>query len=123
MDTLAELCSILHGCIDAEQDQDARNAVQLSLFKILQDTQARFVFRAQNYLRNEIQMFKPSVADLDYPKRLDGKCQASKPVEVSYRIEMTATSVDTSSPYGKWYPTLERTLYILSKLYVSIQVL
>jgi hypothetical protein len=37
---------------------------------VLQDTQARLVFRAQNFIRSDLQMFTPTPDDVDYPNRL-----------------------------------------------------
>jgi hypothetical protein len=79
IDDLAELCQSLIGYIAASENvaspieyatsqmkrDDSVAAVQFLVRKTLQDAQQRLVFRAQQYIRAEIQGFKPRVEDIE----------------------------------------------------------
>ena len=41
-----------------------------ALARMIQDTQERLIFCAQTHIRDEIEGFSPSAADLDYPQKL-----------------------------------------------------
>lgn len=50
-----------------ETKLDVGNLIYMN---ILQDGQARLVFRAQTYIRTELEQFQPTAEDLNYPQCL-----------------------------------------------------
>ncbi|KAM0745864.1 Sec34-domain-containing protein [Meredithblackwellia eburnea MCA 4105] len=92
---------------------------------VLQDAQTRLVFRSQAVIEAEVDRFVPSKADLDYPGILvregggagrgvgiewdddadDGDAETGKGFRVPRESEMR-----------DWYPTLRKTVWVLSKL-------
>ncbi|RUP45831.1 LOW QUALITY PROTEIN: Sec34-like family-domain-containing protein, partial [Jimgerdemannia flammicorona] len=184
--------NIFHHGSGSEDGQDQGLAFSYLIRHVLQDAQQRLIFRAQSYIRTEIQVFMPKPEDLDYPAKLrslrrssilsqptstrsisfptavrqsDGP--ATLTVEEDGSETMVATDGDTSKPtswadtttadattvasptlsqrplslynanvssltstdpsitaemYKGWYPTLQRTLWILSKLYRCVKV-
>lgn len=73
--------------------------------RILEDIQERLIFLSQKFILDHISTFYPAPADLDYPKRLEVQ-------DVTKEANL----------YAHWYPTLEKTLMFLSRLYMSIDV-
>ncbi|RUS30631.1 hypothetical protein BC938DRAFT_479139 [Jimgerdemannia flammicorona] len=184
--------NIFHHGSGSEDGQDQGLAFSYLIRHVLQDAQQRLIFRAQSYIRTEIQVFMPKPEDLDYPAKLrslrrssifsqptstrsisfptavrqsDGP--ATLTVEEDGSETMVATDGDISKPtswadtttadattvasptlsqrplslynanvssltstdpsitaemYKGWYPTLQRTLWILSKLYRCVKV-
>ncbi|KAG9299881.1 hypothetical protein G9A89_005410 [Geosiphon pyriformis] len=112
---------------------------------VLQDTQQRLVFRAQTYIDNNIKKFVPEPSDLDYPDRLkvtqepttrvlNPEIELDHPSTSSFGPALLAVQQDndsdrpmtplsffnvsdTSEEYRNCFTTLQRTLWILSKLY------
>ena len=74
------------------------------MHRMIQDAQERLILCMQKYIRDEIEGFVPTSADLDYPAKLVAAEQASAPL------------------YATWYPSLEHTLLCLSKGYHFIKV-
>lgn len=142
MNVLSELCTLLQSLmmLDADDDdedededvevegggddiQNGNNATKTNLRhgltfsflieSILQDTQARLVFRASNYLASDVANFVPTANDLDYPEKLKGqqvtRGQGEKTDEV--------VSIVNRAEKSTWYPTLNRTMWLLRKLY------
>lgn len=103
IDTLAELCTILNVGI-ADDTGDAAQAFVSVASEMLQDVQQRLVYRAQQYVRTSISGFAPSPQDLDYPRKLQAVPQSG---------EAGADQLGLAS----WYPTLSRSLLLLSQLY------
>lgn len=81
--------------------------------RMLQDVQERLTYLTFLYIRDEIKTFIPSQTDLDYPRRLTAPIQNLPPNEHSL--------LPFKSKY-QWYPTLERTLTALSRLYLAVDV-
>ncbi|RLN55411.1 hypothetical protein BBJ28_00023375 [Nothophytophthora sp. Chile5] len=69
------------------------------MHRMIQDAQERLILCMQKYIRDEIEGFAPTAADLDYPAKLVAAEQAG------------------ASLYATWYPSLEHTLLCLSKGY------
>ncbi|DAZ93461.1 TPA: LOW QUALITY PROTEIN: hypothetical protein N0F65_006520, partial [Lagenidium giganteum] len=70
--------------------------VEPVMHRMIQDAQERLILCVQKFIRDEIEGFVPTPADLDYPNKL----------------------LDTNaSIYASWYPALEHTLLCLSKVY------
>lgn len=110
---------------------------------VLQDTQTRLVFRAQYIVEAEVLHYAPEPADLDYPGRLAGTGQdggkgKGKAVPSLSRwqqdlggnnamgiVEVDGTPVFRLPPdeiLDSWYPTLKKTLWILSRLHSYVNV-
>ncbi|XP_075209854.1 conserved oligomeric Golgi complex subunit 3 isoform X2 [Lycorma delicatula] len=74
LETLAELCSILH--VEMLQEHVHNSPAALEAFgsvaeQLLQDVQERLVFRTHLYLKTDIAQYKPSPGDLAYPEKLE----------------------------------------------------
>uniref|UniRef100_A0AAV1V976 Conserved oligomeric Golgi complex subunit 3 n=1 Tax=Peronospora matthiolae TaxID=2874970 RepID=A0AAV1V976_9STRA len=74
------------------------------MHRMIQDAQERLILCMQKYIRDEIEGFMPTAADLDYPAKLEAAEQASAPL------------------YATWYPSLEHTLLCLSKGYHYVKL-
>ncbi|RKO83376.1 hypothetical protein BDK51DRAFT_33551, partial [Blyttiomyces helicus] len=156
IDALSELCYTLQLYLESPEvtngepqakDEDA-TAVKFVVRKILEDAQQRLVFRAQAYIRQEIEGFRPRDEELMILARGRGLPQ---PIALSTSLDVApvlgnasgasdVAVLDVESPDdveppvlderpnavtigtlvyggGEWYPTLQRTLYILGKLH------
>ncbi|EFA80151.1 oligomeric Golgi complex component [Heterostelium album PN500] len=107
-----ELCNLAHlirnEILDDIIEQSTRycNGLRLAVQRMLQDIQERLLFLIQTFIRDEIRTFSPSPADIDYPNHIT-KLSASG-------------EASPKSMYSLWYPTLEKTLTCLSKLYLVV---
>lgn len=110
----------------------------LLLNTVLQDAQTRLVFRAQYVMESEVLHYNPRPEDLEYPEKL----QMSKAVDVKQdkgkERDMKADKDTTmgiveedgvvifrlppESVSQNWYPTLQKTLWILSRLHSYVNV-
>lgn len=109
LDVLCELVDILK--VEVLGEQLSRRGESLAglrptLERILADVHERLTFRARTYIRDEVANYLPLDEDLDYPSKLERFPDK----------EMEANSADQNST---WYPTLEKTISCLSKLYHS----
>jgi hypothetical protein len=75
--------------------------VEPVMHRMIQDAQERLILCVQKFIRDEIEGFMPSAADLDYPNKLIAATQESA----------------SANLYATWYPALEHTLLCLSKVY------
>eukprot|EP00112_Aurelia_sp_Birch-Aquarium-sp1_P012947 Seg2728.2 transcript_id=Seg2728.2/GoldUCD/mRNA.D3Y31 product="Conserved oligomeric Golgi complex subunit 3" protein_id=Seg2728.2/GoldUCD/D3Y31 len=123
METLAEICNILQ--VEMLEEHIARKADQLSAFEViisqlLEDVQERLVYKAQTYIRNDIESYKPAAGDLAYPDKL--MVEASSVMENNEEGKETKpySTVAMVDQQAMWYPTVRRTLVCLSKLYNCI---
>ncbi|GAM26061.1 hypothetical protein SAMD00019534_092360 [Acytostelium subglobosum LB1] len=111
MHSFESLCNLAHLVRNEilediiEQSTKYSNGLKLAVQRMLQDIQERLLFLIQTYIRDEIRTFSPKPEDMDYPNHL----QSLK--------EETTTG---GSMYSTWYPTLEKTLTCLSKLYLVV---
>ncbi|GAB2291595.1 Golgi transport complex subunit 3 [Dionaea muscipula] len=80
--------------------------------RILADVHERLTFRARTHIRDEIAKYFPLEEDLDYPAKLE------QSPEVREGVDITEESQDA---FKTWYPPLERTLSLLSKLYRCLE--
>ncbi|OQR97672.1 conserved oligomeric Golgi complex subunit [Achlya hypogyna] len=72
----------------------ATEVLEAAIERMVGDAQERLILCTQKFIRDEIEGFQPSPADLQYPEKLQAP-----------------------SVYATWYPTLEHTLMCLSKVY------
>uniref|UniRef100_A0A1I8IGH4 Conserved oligomeric Golgi complex subunit 3 n=1 Tax=Macrostomum lignano TaxID=282301 RepID=A0A1I8IGH4_9PLAT len=131
LETLSELCHILQReAIDLaaqQQQQVQRDDGQA-------DVQERLVYRTHVYANSEILGFRPAPGDLAYPEKLEmmrniadslntGQVSAGGALaDAGLAAPHPPSSVSTNMPlspadlHGMWYPTVRRTLTLLSKL-------
>lgn len=93
---------------------------------ILQDSQTRLVFRAQAVIQSDVLYFTPGAEDLMYPEKLSATAGASSTL---WTEEDKATEGDVKgfrAPRDEaqvsWYPTLRRTVWVLSRLNTYVNV-
>ncbi|KAG0018581.1 Golgi transport complex subunit 3 [Podila clonocystis] len=161
IDILSELCVVMNiQQSNIPIDENSHLAFGYLIRNMLQDTQQRLVYRAQAFIRSEIQNYKPKPEDLDYPARLkappplstgnpsisrssttqhihrpsDAESIAESLPDVSSPTPSLAGSisggyftsptiqqfVDTAEMYYGWYPTLQTTLWLLTKIYKCV---
>ncbi|SPQ93369.1 Conserved oligomeric Golgi complex subunit 3 [Plasmodiophora brassicae] len=95
LDALADVVNIIRVEILDEQVAprgEDLTAIVPALNRTVEDVQERLIYRAQVFIRAEISGFIPSADDLDYPAKVN-----------------------------VWFPTLERCLLLLSKVYRSVE--
>jgi hypothetical protein len=115
------------------------------LSTVLQDTQTRLVFRAQYIIEAEVLKYAPKPEDLDYPARLErskleadkgkGKARPTQSLSQWQREHGGHNAMGIVEEDGvvefklppeelmeNWYPTLRKTLWILSKLHSYVNV-
>ena len=104
----------------------ARLHTEVLLNMVLQDAQARLVFRAQALVQAEVAYYSPKPVDLEWPEKLSG-VKAGEPLVQRARRDdddddplfMHLPPAETQST---WYPTLRVTLSVLACLYSYIDV-
>lgn len=128
---------------------DDKNEVKFGhlIQNIMEDAQARLVFRAQMYIHNDIQTYQSKPQDFDnvikkQPVIEDEKKKSSIVLDTNVpatTATLAITDEDTSDTHSVqsarsnllaegndetsgWYPTLQKTLWLLSKLYRCVQV-
>ncbi|KAJ3111253.1 Golgi transport complex subunit 3 [Phlyctochytrium bullatum] len=117
-------------------------AAKVAVEKILQDAQERLVFRAQGFIQTEIGAFKPTERELEILARTDKLPQPNLVAQpnmvpdldksqpsalLSPEVPLSPESFTDPSPFakivygsGEWFPTLQKTLYILGKMYKAL---
>lgn len=117
VDSLCALVVILKGEI-LEEQIELRGAslacMRACVGMLLHEVQERLTFRAQMYIRDEIQAFAPSRDDLNYPHKL---------LALAHGSAARSASESGDQPGGSaaiWLPVLPRTLACLSQLYRSV---
>jgi len=136
---LSKLCSLVTllqtRYINADDEDEAPDPTQLDFASlvqpVLEDAQTRLVFRTLALLRDEIEYYKPSTADLDYPHRVS---EAPTPISAAplsgRKTSNIAGSIEDDSgdeaAHDPWsrnrllnnsYPTLPRAIRLLSRIY------
>lgn len=126
--------------LGANREDKLRFSALLST--ILQDAQTRLVFRAQNLVQAAVLHYQPKPEDLEYPDKLrigrvedTGKASQSSheharkesmvPPNKMGLVEEDGLVVFKLPPEEitqSWYPTLQRTLWVLSKLHSYVNV-
>ena len=135
LDSLVELCAVLKTVFEDNTGTDI-NAFALVIEQMLQDVQQKISHKTQAYTQSDIIDYMPSTSDLDYPGKLEKEkkeklqkaaeksADGAKEPEVDGDVEKNATAeppILSSDVYKTWYPTLPRTVLLLSKLYRSVE--
>ncbi|KAI0074424.1 Sec34-domain-containing protein [Panus rudis PR-1116 ss-1] len=85
---------------------------------VLQDAQTRLFFKAQSVIQSDIRYYVPKPEDLAYPDKL---VSARKPVTGFEIREKESVSqlfqLKSLDKRDTWYPTLEKTVFVLSQLH------
>lgn len=95
---------------------------------ILQDSQTRLVFRAQYVLQSEVLNYLPNLEgeDLNYPEKLlekgVGGLELWTDEERKKEVEVGGFRVPRDEVMKTWYPTLRKTVWVLSKLNTYVNV-
>ncbi|KZF22330.1 Sec34-domain-containing protein [Xylona heveae TC161] len=148
---LCELCTFLQTQYvqnfddDEEEEEEAIEDDQLDfsvlIHPALQDTQTRLVFRAQAILGNDIENYRPTAKDLEYPPG-DRRASVSSTPSVQKQPVLSGTRdrnvsrtlppmakspttldgekddlFDTQQLFSGWYPTLRTAIWLLSRIY------
>lgn len=151
---LCQLCTLLQTryLFDQEEEAEYTDANQLDFSALIQpaleDVQTRLVFRAQAFLRDEIERFKPRPEDLEYPARNKQLSISASDKQISGRkvshtdaylnppkpTKSTEDSTDTpieqdlkwdyesQNAPDAWYPTLRKAVWLLSRIYRLVNV-
>ncbi|KAL4885135.1 hypothetical protein BJY04DRAFT_160523 [Aspergillus karnatakaensis] len=152
---LCQLCTLLQTCylFDQEEETEYMDANQLDFSALIQpaleDVQTRLVFRAQAFLRDEIERFKPRPEDLDYPsrnkqlsisvseKQISGRKLSHTDAYISPPKQTAAVEdggaeaqleqdtkwdFDSQSAPAAWYSTLRKAVWLLSRIYRLVNV-
>ncbi|WIA18992.1 hypothetical protein OEZ85_003659 [Tetradesmus obliquus] len=129
MDTLAELIDILQH--EVLREQLARRAgpggeaLVPTLSRALADLQERLIYRAQAFIKDEVESYVPAGDDLAYPAKLEAAAaKASAAAAAGEITEDAGEDADgaqaAAAAAGQWYPPVRSTLLLLSKLYRCI---
>ncbi|KAI8447031.1 Sec34-like family-domain-containing protein [Phakopsora pachyrhizi] len=121
---------------DAQNQTVVSDSFNFSLLlrPILQDIQTRLIFRAQSIIQTEVANYQPKKSDLDYPSKLIvsgdetaecGEARKGAPGEGSEEILIRSAlrfRLPSEDVQQLWYPTLKKTLWVLSKLHTYVNV-
>ncbi|KAL4946136.1 hypothetical protein BDV06DRAFT_235368 [Aspergillus oleicola] len=143
---LCQLCTLLQTryLFDQEEETEYTDVNQLDFSALIQpaleDVQTRLVFRAQAFLRDEIERFKARPEDLDYPSRNKQLSISVSEKQISGRkvshtdylnvpkskqtedgpqtpLEDSKWDFDSQTAPAAWYPTLRKAIWLLSRIY------
>lgn len=136
---LSKLCSLVTllqtRYMKTDDEDEAPDPTQLDFASLIQpaleDAQTRLVFRTLALLRDEIEYYKPSPEDLDYPRRVSEPPtpKSAAPLSGKKTSNIAAIADDDSGDEGTpnmWsrnrmlelsYPTLPRAIRLLSRIY------
>ena len=151
---LCQLCTLLQTryLLDPDEETEPQDANQLDFSILIQpaleDVQTRLVFRAQAFLRDEIERYKPKPEDIDPQLRhrqtsvsvSNGQISGKKIIPADAVMNLSETTKaaedDTESPLEQdakwdydgqadvsaWYPTLRKAIWLLSRIYRLVNV-
>lgn len=152
---LCQLCTLLQTryLLDPDEEAEPVDTNQLDFAALIQpaleDVQTRLVFRAQAFLRDEIERYKPRPEDSDIHSRnrqtslsvSNGQISGKKviPTDAVMNLsESTKTAEDGSTDSlleqdakwdydaqaasSGWYPTLRKAIWLLSRIYRLVNV-
>ena len=111
---------------------------------VLQDAQTRLFFKAQSVIQSEIRYYVPKAEDLSYPEKLvcelrsfvDARHKILIParVRIAARKPVSSTDIKEKESFSQifqlksldkqdtWYPTLRKTVWVLSQLHDFVKV-
>lgn len=115
IDFLCELVDVLKVEVLGEQlsrRSESLAGLRPTFERILADVHERLTFRARTHIRDEIANYFPVNEDLDYPAKLEQSPEVK---------EEAQTSEENQDVFKSWYPPLEKTLSLLSKLYRCLE--
>ncbi len=126
IDKLSEFISVTQEELLQEnqrhKQQSRALALEIALNRLIRDTQERVILLAHKTISTEIRNFKPDIKDLDYPAILTSSQQTTEgDVDNSSNTAGDDTQL-LSDAYKTWYPPLNSTLTLLSKLYGVVNV-
>ena len=147
---LCQLCTLLQTryLLDPDEESENIDVTQLDFSTLIQpaleDAQTRLVFRAQAFLRDEIERYKPRPEDLNYPLRERGLHASTSEGQISGKKILSADMLVGLPQSGKskdatdsafeqdakwdieiqagWYPTLRKAIWLLSRIYRLVNV-
>lgn len=131
IDSLREMADCLQMDILEPNQQSSRTSDLMPVLKVVfwlhKDVQERLIFRTQTYIKDEIRGYVVNSADLDYP----GMLLALDPVGVGAQQADAAASAGSTGEAAipsvrefqrGWFPTMQRTLGILAKIYRVLEM-
>ena len=134
--TLAELVDLLVEEIMEEQlgkHGETGDVMRPFVQALLGDIRERLVFRAQSFIKEEVENYRPSDADLDYPGKLEHTSTAAMQQDNTAtdsnvlpedQSDQSLQPITGDNKSGKsrqsWYPPLQSTLSCLAVLYRSL---
>ena len=132
---LAELVDLLVEEIMEEQlgkHGETGDVMRPFVQALLGDIRERLVFRAQSFIKEEVENYRPSDADLDYPGKLEHASTAAMQDNIATganvlpedHADQSLQPITGHSKSGRshqsWYPPLQSTLSCLAVLYRSL---
>jgi len=132
---LAELVDLLVEEIMEEQlgkHGETGDVMRPFVQALLGDIRERLVFRAQSFIKEEVENYRPSDADLDYPGKLEHTSTAAMQDNIATganvlpedHADQSLQPITGHSKSGRshqsWYPPLQSTLSCLAVLYRSL---
>ena len=123
----AQVELIILTCLLAEIDPYDRSQLDFGrlIQSILQETQVRLVAGAQGVLKTAIEQFVPTAEDLDYPQQaqLQKDLKVISPATIETDDSLGAASgFDTEAVFRGWYPSLRKSIWLLSRIYRLVNV-
>ncbi|MBW0475108.1 hypothetical protein O181_014823 [Austropuccinia psidii MF-1] len=139
LEILCDLATITNALIAMDtsllDESDSQDFKFSSLLKpILQDVQTRMIFRAQAIIQTDVARYQPKKQDLEYPTKLlnyrqsvkagnsfelrshlKDNSETAEPANTALRLRLPSEEVQET-----WYPTLRKTLWVLSKLHTYV---
>lgn len=124
---------------EEKSDELGRLHIRQLLQMVLQDAQTRLFFKAQAVIQSEIRYYVPTAHDLAYPDKLVGKffrllfSLCFLKVSVAAKGEPTGYEIREKQSISRlfegpglnqqetWYPTLAKTVWVLSQLHDYVQ--
>lgn len=112
IDSLREMADCLQMDI-MEPNQQSTRASELRpvlsvVFQLHKDVQEKLIFRTQTYIRDEIKGYRILNGDLNYPVSL---------------LHESEEGVNANAKFQRgWFPTMQRTLAILAKIYRVLEM-
>ncbi len=126
IDKLCELISVTQEELMQESQRSGKScalALELPLNRLIRDTQERVILLAHKTISAEIRGFKPDLHHLAYPDILINSHQTERDdITHSITADTDGTTQPLSDAYRTWYPPLNSTLTLLSKLYEVVDM-